>query len=65
MVMGFKCYNHDRSFTVLGRNKWFVLVMAAGSIVGSFSGTRLLGIVRSSVLLPLLAAILLVSALKV
>ncbi|MES0179007.1 sulfite exporter TauE/SafE family protein [Mesorhizobium sp. M0025] len=65
MLMGFTRYSRDRSFTVLGRNKRFVLVMAAGSIVGSFIGARLLGIVPSSVLLPLLAAILLVSALKV
>jgi uncharacterized protein len=42
-----------------------VLVMAAGSIVGSFIGAALLGIVPGGVLLPLLAVILLVSAVKV
>jgi uncharacterized membrane protein YfcA len=39
--------------------------MAAGSIVGSYLGGKILGVIPSSVLLPLLAAILLVSALKV
>jgi uncharacterized membrane protein YfcA len=39
--------------------------MAAGSIVGSFIGGRLLGFVPSPILLPLLAVILLISAIKV
>ena len=39
--------------------------MAAGSIVGSLAGGRLLGIVPSSVLLPLLAGVLLVSGMKI
>jgi uncharacterized protein len=39
--------------------------MAAGSIVGSFVGGRLLGLVPNGVLLPLLAIILVLSAVKV
>lgn len=65
MVVGFTRYSRDQSFTVLGRNRAFLLVMAAGSIVGTFIGGRLLGIVPDAVLLPALAAILLVSAWKV
>ncbi len=65
MLVGFTRYSRDRSFAVLQGNRHFVLVMAAGSIVGSFVGGRLLGVVPSAVLLPLLAAILLVSAVKV
>lgn len=65
MLMGFTRYSRDSSFAVLGRNKAFVLVMAIGSIVGSFIGAQLLGIVPSAVLLPLLAIILLASAVKV
>lgn len=65
MLVGFARYSPDRSFVVLGQNKRFVLVMAAGSIVGSFIGGRLLGLVPNSVLLPLLAVILVLSALKV
>ena len=65
MLVGFTRYSRDRSFVVLGQNKGFVLVMAAGSIIGSFVGSRLLGLVPSSILLPLLAVILVISALKV
>jgi uncharacterized membrane protein YfcA len=65
MVVGFARYSRDNSFAVLGRNQRFVLVMAAGSIVGSFIGGLLLGIVPTAVLLPALAAILLASAVKV
>jgi uncharacterized protein len=65
MLVGFARYSRDRSFVVLGENRRFVLVMAAGSIVGSFIGGRLLGLFPNTVLLPLLAAILVLSALKV
>lgn len=65
MLVGFARYSRDRSFFVLGENRRFVLVMVAGSIVGSFIGAQLLGVVPSSVLLPLLALILVASAVKV
>jgi uncharacterized membrane protein YfcA len=64
MLMGFMRYSQDRSFAVLSRNKIFVSVMVGGSIIGSFIGAQLLGIVPSAFLLPLLAAILLISAVK-
>ncbi|WP_028745405.1 sulfite exporter TauE/SafE family protein [Rhizobium mesoamericanum] len=65
MILGFTRYSRDRSFSVLGRNRLFLIAMAVGSIVGSFIGARLLGIVPNAVLLPLLAAILLISSVKV
>jgi uncharacterized membrane protein YfcA len=65
MIVGFTRYSRDSSFSVLGRNRRFVLVMAAGSIVGTFIGGLLLGVVPSGYLLPALAAILLISAVKV
>lgn len=65
MLMGFTRYSRDSSFAVLGRNKTFMLVMAAGSIIGTFVGAQLLGLVPSGLLLPLLAIILLLSAVKV
>jgi uncharacterized membrane protein YfcA len=65
MIVGFTRYSRDRSFSVLYSSKAFVLIMAAGSIVGAFIGGQLLGLVPSSVLLPLLAVILLISAVKV
>ena len=65
MVVGFTRYSRDQSFAVLGRNRAFLLTMAAGSIVGTFIGGRLLGLVPGGVLLPALAAILLISAWKI
>ncbi|WP_262029242.1 sulfite exporter TauE/SafE family protein [Microvirga sp. Mcv34] len=65
MLVGFTRYSRDQSFSVLGRNRAFLLVMAAGSIAGTFIGGLLLGVVPSAVLLPALAVILLVSAVKV
>ena len=65
MAVGFTCYSRDRSFAVLRQSRSFVLVMALGSIVGTFIGGRLLGIVPSAILLPLLAGILIISAVKV
>jgi len=65
MLVGFARYSRDGSFAVLGGNKLFVVVMAVGSIVGTFIGGQLLGIVASQVLLPMLVVILIVSAWKV
>lgn len=65
MLVGFSRYAKDQTFRVLFRSSRFVVSMAAGSIVGSFIGGRLLGVVPSQVLLPTLAAILLFSAMKV
>ncbi|ARO32777.1 hypothetical protein NXC14_PA00520 (plasmid) [Rhizobium sp. NXC14] len=65
MLVSFTRYSRDQSFSVIGRNKTFMLVMAAGSIVGTFIGGLLLGIVPNAILLPALAIILLISAVKV
>jgi uncharacterized membrane protein YfcA len=65
MVVGFTRYSRDRSFAVLGRHRGFVLFMAAGSLVGSLLGGRLVGLVPTAALLPLLAVILLLSAIKI
>ena len=65
MLVGFARYSRDQSFTVLNDNIGFVIVMAAGSIFGSFLGGQLLGIVPAIVLIPLLVVILLLSAVKI
>jgi uncharacterized membrane protein YfcA len=65
MIVGFTRYSQDQTFQVIGHNKAFILVMAAGSVVGTFIGGQLLGIVPSGFLLPALAALLLISAVKV
>jgi len=65
MIVGFARYSRDNSFGVLATNKTFVGVMAVGSIIGTFIGGRLLGVVPDYFLLPALAAILVISAWKV
>lgn len=65
MLAGFARYSRDDSFAVLARNRRFLLIMAAGSVLGVWIGGRLLGIVPEPVLIPVLSAILLVSAVKV
>lgn len=64
MIAGFARYSRDSSFAVIGRHRMFIVIMALGSIVGSFVGGRLLGIVPEAMLLPMLAAILIASAAK-
>jgi uncharacterized protein len=65
MLVGFARYSRDQSFSVLRRNLTFMLLIAAGSILGTFIGGFLLGLVPTGVLLPLLAALLIISAVKV
>ena len=65
MLVGFARYSRDKSFAVIVSEWPFAATMASGSIVGAFLGGRLLGVVPSAVLLPMLAVILLVSAVKV
>lgn len=65
MLVGFARYSRDQAFTVLRGNGSFVFAMGVGSILGALVGGRLVRIVPTTVLLPLLAAILVVSAFKV
>lgn len=65
MLVAFARYSRDSSFQVLGANRWFVLVMAAGSIAGTVAGGLLLGVVPATVLTPLLVTLLLASSVKV
>lgn len=65
MLVGFARYSRDKSFASIRTNRAFLLVMAAGSIIGTFVGGRLLGVVPDSILIPALAAILGLSAVKV
>lgn len=65
MIVGFVRYSRASAFEVLRHNRQFVLAMALGSMLGAAIGGSLLGLVSSRVLLPVLAAILLASAVKV
>ena len=59
-------YSRDSAFGGSSRGtSASVLIMAIGSIVGTFIGGHLLGIVPDHVLLPILALILVVSSVKV
>lgn len=64
MLVAFARYSRDGSFAVLGANLRFTVVMASGSIVGALLGGLLLGVFPDLVLIPVLAVILLVSAVK-
>lgn len=62
ILVGFTRYSQDQSFSII-RTEWrFLTVMAVGSLLGTFLGGQLLGMVPSFRLLPLLAAILVLSA---
>jgi uncharacterized protein len=65
MLVGFARYSRDRSFAVIARHKGFMVLMALGSILGTLIGALLLGFTSGAVLYPLLAIILMLSAIKV
>lgn len=64
MLVAFARYSRDGSFAVLGANRRFVAVMVTGSISGALLGGLLLGVIPNVVLIPILAIVLLVSAVK-
>jgi uncharacterized membrane protein YfcA len=64
MLVAFARYSRDGSFAVLRSNLRFATVMIAGSIAGALLGGLLLGAVPDLILVPALAAILLISAIK-
>lgn len=64
MLVAFARYSRDGSFAVLRANLRFTLVLAAGSVAGALLGGLLLGTIPDTVLIPALAVILLVSAVK-
>ena len=65
MLVAFARYSRNATFTVLAQQRGFVLTMAAGSVAGTVLGGLLLGVVPSAILIPVLVALLLVSAVKV
>jgi uncharacterized membrane protein YfcA len=65
MVVGFIRFSRDSAFEVLRHNRRFLIAMALGSIAGAAIGGQLLGVIPNHVLLPVLAAILVISAVKV
>ncbi len=64
MIVAFARYSRDQAFTVLRGNGRFVIAMAAGSITGTLLGALLLGVIPNRILIPALALLLVVSAIK-
>ncbi|GAA2632039.1 sulfite exporter TauE/SafE family protein [Actinomadura fulvescens] len=62
MLVAFARYSRDASFIVLRSNLRFAAIMTAGSITGALLGGLLLGVIPDAILIPGLAAILLISA---
>lgn len=65
MIVGISCYMDRRGLELVRANMRFVPVMAVGSIVGTFIGGLLLDVMPTSILLPVLAGILVISTYKV
>ncbi|MEU8362678.1 sulfite exporter TauE/SafE family protein [Nonomuraea sp. NPDC048882] len=63
MLVAFARYSRDGSFAVLRANLRFAAVMV-GSITGALLGGLLLGAIPDLVLIPALAVVLLISAIK-
>ena len=65
MIIGFARYSQDQSFKIIAEQSRFIFIMALGSVAGALIGGMLLMEVPSSLILPLLSVILLISANKV
>jgi uncharacterized protein len=65
MLVAFARYSQDESFVVLASRWRFLVAMGFGSVVGVVLGGLLLGAVPAALLVPLLAALLFASAVKV
>ncbi|WP_243762340.1 sulfite exporter TauE/SafE family protein [Streptomyces sp. Tu 3180] len=64
MLVAFARYSRDGGFAVLGASLRFTAVMAAGSAAGAVLGGPSPGMFPASVLIPVLAVVLLVSAVR-
>lgn len=65
MLVAFFRYSRDQAFTVLGQHPSFIVAMGGGSLAGTFLGALLLGVVSEELLIPLIVALLVISAVKV
>ena len=65
MLAGLPRYFRDKSWPSLKRNLFFLLIAGAGTLAGTYFGGRLLGHVSEAILIPALAFMLSLSAIKV
>lgn len=52
MIVGFTRYSRDNSFSIIQAQLPFILIMALGSIVGTFIGGQLLGLIQRLTCFP-------------
>jgi uncharacterized membrane protein YfcA len=64
MLVAFARYSRNQGFTVLQGNGWFVMAMTAESFPGTVLGALHLGVIPNLLLIPALALLLLLSAVK-
>ena len=64
MLVPFARYSRNQTFSVLAGNGRFVISMTAGSITGTLLGALLLGVIPNLIVIPDLAMLLLLSAIK-
>ncbi|MFC7621512.1 TSUP family transporter [Microlunatus sp. GCM10028923] len=64
MLVAIARYSRDQAFTVLARHRGFMISMTAGSVVGTLVGAMLLGVIPNLILIPALALLLIISAVK-
>jgi uncharacterized membrane protein YfcA len=64
MLVAFFRYSRDQAFTVLGQHPGFVTAMSGGSVAGALLGALLLGVISDALLVPVIVALLMISAIK-
>ncbi len=64
MLVAFARYSRDQAFVVLRDHAAFSVAMTLGSVTGAVAGGQLLGVVPTAALVPALAVILAVSAVR-
>jgi hypothetical protein len=65
MIAAFTRYSRDKSFVVIREERRFVVLISVGSFLGALTGGLLLGVVPEGALLPSLAALVVISDVKV
>ncbi len=64
MLVALARYSRDQAFGVLRAHAAFALAMTVGSVAGAIGGGQLLGVVPTAALVPVLAVILVLSAVR-
>ena len=65
VLLGILKYRQNREFKIIKINKNFLISMTIGSVIGAFTGSRMLACVDVTALQIILGVILLISAVKI